>query len=203
MYKTYLETFNLVVNNVTFKWGGKRHTLEKFFENLIKRTESLSATKNQIFFYGNGASFAFSDHMALDWSKNGKINSHCLSSNSLLTALGNDYSYNEIFSRHLEIYSKPGDLVVTISSSGNSPNIKDVIEFCKKRNIELISLSGLKNINFSFINSENAIYVPAKTYGIVECAHQLFLHMWLDLFMKVYEWEKIDYQNMNFKGFKL
>ena len=203
MYSNYLETFSRILKNTNFKWGGNNLDIEKFFENLIKKTESLNIAKNQIFFYGNGASFAFSDHMALDWSKNGKIKSNCLSSGSLLTALGNDFNFEEIFTRHLEICYLPGDLVVTISSSGNSPNIKNVIKFCKEKNIDVITFSGLKEDNFSVMNSDNSIYIPAKTYGVVECAHQVFLHMWLDLYMKVYEWEKVEHQDMSAKNFKL
>jgi D-sedoheptulose 7-phosphate isomerase len=157
-----------------------------------------------LFFLGNGASSAFANHMALDFSKNGKILSRSLSDSALLTALSNDYSYEEAMVEFLKIEGiTRDDLVITISSSGNSPNIVSVLNYCKANSIKTLALSGLKNNNISISLADYSIYVPMKTYGMVECIHQIFLHLILDESMGIFEWDRDDFQNMNVTNFKL
>jgi len=95
------------------------------------------------------------------------------------------------------------DLVITISSSGNSPNVVSVLNYCKENSIKTLSLSGLKNDNKSITLANYSIYVPMKTYGMVECIHQVFLHLILDQFMEICEWNRDEFQNMSSKNFTL
>jgi D-sedoheptulose 7-phosphate isomerase len=143
-------------------------------------------------------------YLLQDFSKNGKILSRSLSDSALLTALSNDYSYEKAMLEYLKIEGvSKDDLVITISSSGNSPNVVSVLEYCKENNIKSLALSGLKNDNKSIILADYSIYVPMKTYGMVECIHQIFLHLILDKSMGIFEWNREDFQNMNFTSFKL
>ena len=177
---------------------------ELFFLTIKEILNNLKETKSKIFFFGNGASAAFANHMALDFSKNGKILSRSLSDNALLSALSNDYSYENAMKEFLKIEGVSNhDLVITISSSGNSPNIVSALSYCKENNIKSLALSGLKKDNKSLLLADYSIYVPMKTYGMVECLHQIFLHLILDDFMEIYEWNRIDYQNMSSKDFKI
>ena len=142
--------------------------------------------------------------MALDFLKNGKILTRSLSDNALLTALSNDFSYEEAMVEFLKLEAiTEKDLVITISSSGNSPNIINVLNYCKENNIKSLALSGLKFDNKSIILADYSIYVPMKTYGIVECIHQIFLHLILDQTMGIHEWDRIEFQNMNINNFNL
>ena len=142
--------------------------------------------------------------MALDFSKNGKILSRSLSDSSLLTALSNDYSYENAMVEFLKIEGvTKNDIVITISSSGNSPNVVSVLKYCKENNIKSLALSGLKNDNESIKLADYSIYVPMKTYGIVECIHQILLHLILDESMEIFEWARNDFQNMNASNFNL
>ena len=158
----------------------------------------------KIYFFGNGASASFSNHMALDWSKNGGILSFSLSDSSMLTALANDYSFEDSFLEFLKINNPTNnDLVITTSSSGNSPNIVSVLNYCSINNITTLGLSGLKEDNKSVQLSTYSLFVPMKTYGMVECIHQVFHHLLLDKYMAINEWEKLESQNMNSNNFKL
>jgi len=175
-----------------------------FFQTINGVLKKLRETKRKIYFLGNGASAAFANHMALDFSKNGKILSRSLSDSALLTALSNDYSFENAMLEFLKIEGlTKDDLVITISSSGNSPNIISVLNYCKENNINSLALSGLKNDNKSIELADYSIYVPMKTYGMVECIHQIFLHLILDESMDIFEWERNDFQNMNASNFKL
>jgi D-sedoheptulose 7-phosphate isomerase len=175
-----------------------------FFKELKDLIEVLRLQKKKLFFLGNGASAAFANHMALDFSKNGKILSRSLSDSALLTALANDYSYQEAMVEYLKIEGvKKDDLIITISSSGNSPNIVSVLNYCKENSINSLALSGLKKDNKSIELADYSIYVPMKTYGMVECIHQIFLHLILDESMDIFEWDRNEFQNMNSSNFKL
>ena len=176
---------------------------ELFFQSIKGILKKLRETKSKIYFFGNGASAAFANHMALDFSKNGKILSRSLSDSALLTALSNDYSYENAMLEYLKIEGvTKEDLVITISSSGNSQNIVSVLNHCKENNIKSLALSGLKKDNKSISLADYSIYVPMKTYGMVECIHQIFLHLILDDSMEIFEWDRVEYQNMNASSFK-
>ena len=177
---------------------------QDFFNEIGLTLKKLKKNERKIYFFGNGASAAFANHMALDFSENGGILSKSLSDSAMLTALSNDYSYEKAMLEYLKIEGvSKYDLVITISSSGNSPNILNVLRHCKGNKIKTLALSGLKVDNNSVFLSDYSIYVPMKTYGMVECIHQIFLHLILDEFMEIYEWDRSDVQNMNASNFKL
>ena len=120
----YYRTFTDLTLKTIFTFNNKQIGKESFFNSLVDKTKEVNKLNGRLFFVGNGASSAFSNHMALDWSKNGNIKSYVLSDSALLTALANDLSYEAAFSKYLEIHSfNKNDLVITISSSGNSKNI--------------------------------------------------------------------------------
>jgi len=177
---------------------------ETFFSELVNKAKKISTLGGRIFFFGNGASAAFSNHMALDWSKNGGVLALSLSDSALLTALSNDYSYEMALVEFLKINTvTKEDLIVTISSSGNSKNIINVLDYCNNLEIDTFGLSGLKKDNLTVDRAKYSLYVPRKTYGLVECIHQIFLHLWLDKYMNIQEWSRESYQNMDASNFNL
>jgi D-sedoheptulose 7-phosphate isomerase len=203
-YKKYIDTISIGLIQSQFLINQKHCEPSLFFETIRSKLISLKQNKNRIFFFGNGASAAFANHMALDFSKNGKILSRSLSDSAMLTALANDYSYENAMLEYLKIEGvTKDDFIITISSSGNSPNIVSVLSYCKENNIKSLALSGLKNDNKSITLADYSIYVPMKTYGMVECIHQIFLHLILDESMEIFEWDRAEFQNMNASNFKL
>jgi D-sedoheptulose 7-phosphate isomerase len=203
-YSNYFNSINKGLVDSKYYLNQQNVDPELFFKIIKKTLAKLRKTKNKIYFFGNGASAAFANHMALDFSKNGKILSRSLSDSSMLTALSNDFSYENAMLEFLKIENATkNDLVITISSSGNSPNIISLLNYCKENSFQTLALSGLRSENKSIMLADYSIYVPMKTYGIVECIHQIFLHLILDESMEIYEWDKSDFQNMNSKNFKL
>ena len=202
--KDYIETFHKGVKKTKYKIIGENSDSSSFFHELNEQTKKVKQKDGRLFFFGNGASASFSNHMALDWSKNGGILAFCISDSAMLTALANDYDFEGCFLEFLKINSPTSnDLVVTTSSSGNSKNIVKVLEYCKENNISSFGLSGLNEGNKTEILSHFSLFVPMKTYGMVECIHQLFHHIFLDKFMGIEEWNKIESQNMDASNFKL
>ena len=151
----YIKSIDFALKNSIYSIKGKNFDGDTFFEKLKIHTQFLKKNNSRIFFFGNGASAAFSNHMALDWSKNGGINSFSLSDSALLTALSNDYNFEDSFLEFLKIYNPThNDFIVTTSSSGNSKNIINILKYCKKNNIPSLALSGLNKKNMSIMIGE-------------------------------------------------
>lgn len=203
-YSNYFLSISKGLESSQYFHLANKVTPSKMLTDLNFEIHQIRNNSGKIYFFGNGASAAFANHMALDFSKNGKIIARSLSDSSMLTALANDYSYTEAMVEFLKIEElNKNDLVVTISSSGNSPNIVNVLKYCKENNFKTLSLSGLKKDNNSIQLSDYSIYVPMKTYGMVECIHQIFLHLILDQSMNIFEWDRVDFQNMNINEFNI
>ena len=100
-----------------------------------------------------------------------------------MTAISNDTAYENVFAYPLRRFADPGDVLVTISSSGNSPNIMQAIKVAKELNLDVITLSGKSPENGSRPQGILNFYIPSQSYGIIECAHQVLLHSWLDQYM--------------------
>ena len=203
-HKKYFNSISNGLNKTDFYLMSKKISGDVFFDSINKKLNEIKKKKGRLFFFGNGASSAFANHMALDFSKNGKISSFSLSDSAYYSALSNDFSFDNAITEYLKLQDLNNkDAVITISASGNSSNIVNTLNYCKKSKILSISLSGLKNDNKSIALSNFSIYVPMKTYGIVECIHQIILHLILDNFMGICEWERDYYQNMDSNNFKI
>lgn len=140
--------------------------------------------KNQLFFIGNGGSSAIAIHMTADYMKNGGMNTHSLYDNAVITCLGNDYGYEYIFSRSIDVLAKEGDLLVAISSSGNSGNIINAVKAAQEKQVEVITFTGFKANNAVKQMGDMNIYVPCMEYGIVESIHNLVLQQVVDMIVE-------------------
>ena len=149
-----------------------------------QRTTQLKRENATMFFIGNGASSQMAGHMSADAAKNGQIRAQAFHESSLMTAVSNDISYENVFAYPLSRFADPGDVLVAISSSGNSQNIAKAIKVAQEMNLDIITLSGKGEDNFCRSKGMLNFYVPSNSYGIVECAHQVLLHSWLDQYME-------------------
>lgn len=169
---------------------GSEITDEAAFRRWVSMTRDVKGNRRTIYFAGNGASAAMASHMAADAVKNGGLRAMAFNDSSLLTALSNDIAFTDCFAEPIRRFGQSGDVLITISSSGNSKNILRAIEVAREQHIRVITLSGMTSNNGSRTRGDVNFYVPAKTYGIVECAHQVLLHCWLDLYMGIEEWQE-------------
>ncbi|MDE7132074.1 MAG: SIS domain-containing protein [Lachnospiraceae bacterium] len=139
---------------------------------------------SQLFFIGNGGSSAIASHMTADYMKNGGMNTYSLYDNAVTTCMGNDYGYEYIFSRPLDFLAREGDLIVAISSSGNSQNIINAIETACVKRASIITFTGFEADNKVKQMGEINVYVPCIKYGIVESIHNLILQQIVDVIME-------------------
>lgn len=143
-------------------------------------------TKGLIFFCGNGASATMAEHMSHDWFQNAVVNTTTCSETSHITAISNDISYEDVFSYRVGRILSEKDMLVGISSSGNSPNIVKAIDIANKNGAFTISISGKGRDNKIRQMGNLNFYVPLETYGEVESAHAVLLHAALDFFLDKY-----------------
>lgn len=156
---------------------------EEAMQKLVNLFSEMKENGKQVFFIGNGGSSAIASHMTADFMKNGGMKTYSLYDNSVTTCMGNDYGYEYIFSRPMEFLIKEGDLLVAISSSGNSANIINAIETARKKGASVITFTGFEENNKAKRMGDVNVYVPCKKYGIVESIHNLILQQVVDLIM--------------------
>jgi len=148
------------------------------FNKLVEMANLISNTKlnsGKIIIIGNGGSAAIASHVAIDLTKAASIRSINFNEASLLTCLSNDYGYESWVEKALDFYADKNDMVILISSSGQSKNIINGAKKALEIGVPLITLTGfsennplnkLGNINF---------WADSSTYNIVESIHQMWL----------------------------
>lgn len=166
--------------------NGKEVSLAEGVEKWIDRARKVQENGSLMFFCGNGASATMAEHMSHDWFQNGKVNTYTVSETSHITAISNDVSYADVFAYRIERILKESDILVTISSSGNSPNVIRAIEEAKKKGSFVVTVSGKGADNKSRQMGDLCFYVPLDTYGLVESSHAVLLHAVLDEFLEKY-----------------
>ena len=136
-----------------------------------------------IYACGNGGSAAIANHLLCDFQKGIQTDTSArprvvsLSSHlELITAIGNDIGYEDIFVYQLRTMARPGDILMSISSSGNSENIIRAVKWANNNSIPTIALVGFDGGRSATI-ADVAIHVHADNYGTVEDVHQSMMHL--------------------------
>ena len=163
---------------------------------LIDKLRLAHKEDRQVFVFGNGGSAANASHFATDLGKGAsdKVGKRfrVLSLNdnvSWMTAIGNDYSYEDVFSRQLENYGRKGDVAIAVSVSGNSPNCVKAIELANKTGLETVALVGAKRGRLAEI-ARHVIVIGDSHYGRAEDAQMGVLHLLCYAFMENPQWGK-------------
>jgi D-sedoheptulose 7-phosphate isomerase len=153
--------------------------------------------KRKVYICGNGGSAADAQHLAAEFlvRLNKEVNRKPLPIVSLaldtstITACSNDYGFDYIFSRNLEALYSPGDLLITISTSGNSNNILNVLKFAKKKKLFSISLLGDKG-GLAKSLSRLPIIIPSCNVARIQECHIFIGHVILDFVEKKFNFKK-------------
>lgn len=179
--KRYPGVFVDMVGSIGYT-DGSNHAMpvDDGIERSCLLIEEQSQRNGKVIFIGNGGSAAISSHMSIDFWKNGNIPSMAFNDGAMLTCLGNDYGYDKVFEKPIEMFMKKEDVLIAISSSGKSQNILNGVKAADKVGGGIITLSGFGPDNpLRGLGSCN-FYVPADKYGLVEIIHQYICHWILD-----------------------
>lgn len=133
-----------------------------------------------LFFIGNGASSSMCSHFSADLGKNAGFRTQMFGDAALLTALGNDIAFDQIFAEPLRRNGRSGDMLIAISSSGNSSNIITAITVARQMGLWVLTLTGMNPANRVRQLGDLNFWVDAGSYAIVETAHAAILHHWTD-----------------------
>lgn len=163
--------------------AGKELEAEEGIRRWIEQIKEMREASGCLFLCGNGASATMAEHFSHDFFQNAKIRTDTCSETSHLTAISNDIGYGKVFAYRIERLICERDILITISSSGNSPSILEAIRAAKEKEAFVVTLSGMKEDNRSRQMGDLNFYVPLATYGMVESAHAVLLHGALDLFL--------------------
>ena len=154
---------------------------QRFKENFDQALDLLSNV-NDIFFVGNGGSSAICSHMMEDYAKIGRFRTFAFSDPALISCYANDYGYENALYEWITLNGRPKDLLIAISSSGNSLNILNAVKAAKEKGMEVLTLSGFSSDNKLKGKGKTNFFIEAENYGVVECFHQVILHALLDEF---------------------
>lgn len=170
----YFEYLNRVLKGID------AGAIGQFIQTLLDARER-GAT---IYFIGNGGSAATASHFANDlaigtnsYDKPFRVIS-LTDNQAIITALGNDFGYEEIFVRQMRLLGRAGDVVVGISASGNSPNLLRAFEYAKSAGIKTVAITAFDGGKMKNI-ADQGIHVPTapKEYGPAEDAHMILDHL--------------------------
>jgi D-sedoheptulose 7-phosphate isomerase len=129
----------------------------------------------KLIFCGNGGSAAIASHCSVDFTKAASIRAINFNESDLLTCFANDYGYENVFSAAVDFYADKNDVLILISSSGESPNIINAAKKAKDLTLPLITLSGFQENNALRQLGDINLWADSSGYNIVECVHQIWL----------------------------
>jgi D-sedoheptulose 7-phosphate isomerase len=158
---------------------------------IVKTLQRAAEEDRQVFVFGNGGSAANASHFSCDlgkgasdkWVKRFRVIS--LNENaSWMTALANDYAYADVFAGQLMSLARPGDIVLTMSVSGDSPNVVKAVEWANQHGLHTIALVGAKRGRLAEL-ADQVIVIDSLHYARVEDAHMGICHLIAFAFMEL------------------
>jgi D-sedoheptulose 7-phosphate isomerase len=178
---TFMNVKNIIENH--------EHTVQLLKEHCIPTIENIAKVcceairnKHKIIFCGNGGSAADSQHLAAEFvgrfikERRGLPAIALTTDTSILTAVGNDYGYDEVFRRQVEALAVEGDVLIGISTSGNSGNVVRAFEQAKKQHVTVIAFTGAHDSKMSNL-ADITLQVPSTFTAHIQECHILVGHI--------------------------
>lgn len=178
----HLEQFQQGVSSITITDDTRAELpvdegVNRIIEMLIQNRQDGGRT----FVIGNGGSAAIASHAVIDLLNCCKVAATVLHEPSTMTCMSNDFGYDRGFANPLAVMARAEDLLIAVSSSGNSMNIRAAAEVMREKEGRIITISGFKKDNPLRSLGDLNVHLDARDYGIVEVGHMFFLHHITDL----------------------
>ena len=151
---------------------------------ISKIIKQVNKNKKKVILVGNGGSAAMASHVSVDLTKMCKIRAVNFNEADLLTCFSNDYGYENWVQKALSFYADKGDLLICISSSGESKNIIKGAKFAKKIGCKVITLTGFDQKNKVRKIGEINLWLNSKNYNLIEMTHHTWLLVIVDFIAK-------------------
>ena len=169
---------SILVKNEILEDSKIKNTINKSVDIILEALKR----GNKLYFCGNGGSAADAQHLAAEFTGRFYLDRQALPAEALhcntsyMTAVANDYSYEDVYSRMIEGVSKPGDVLVGLSTSGNSKNIIKALKIAKLNKLHTISFTGL-NGGLMKNHSDYLLDIPSENTPRIQECHILIGHI--------------------------
>ena len=160
---------------------GRDLAIDAAIEPAVRMLLALRSGRRKAMLVGNGGSAAIVSHIQNDLFKMVGLRAIVFTEQPLLTALSNDDGYETVFRQPVERWAERGDLLLAISSSGESNNIVTAVAAARERGCEVLTFSGFSPANRLRQMGDVNFYVPAASYGYVEMTHAVLCHCICDI----------------------
>jgi len=171
---SYIKDFNVLLKPDS----DSVNSLIKVRDLLLK----VKSNKKKVLIFGNGGSAGIASHFSVDLTKNAKIRCDNYNEAGIITCFANDYGFEHWAEKAVDFYGDKGDLIIVISSSGESKNMLNAVLAARKRNFEaVITFSGFSSQNPLRQAGDVNLWVDNKSYNFVENVHQIWLLALVDL----------------------
>lgn len=152
-------------------------------DEFIQILKKARAEERSIFVLGNGGSAATASHFVVDMVKGASLNREkrfrimaLTDQTATITAYANDIGYEVVFEQHLRNFARPGDVVIGLSGSGNSPNVLRAIEYANSIGCTTIGMSGFEGGQLAHL-AAHSLVVPSNHMGRIEDGHMYACHL--------------------------
>jgi len=186
LYQQSISYFSSILSNALFT--DNRNTPYKAEYGFHHGLELLSQTDKSdgnVYVIGNGGSAAIASHIVNDFCNTSGLRAHTLHEPALMTCFTNDYGYENAYASLLSRVARRQDLLIAISSSGNSINIHRAVDTARQIGLNVITLSGFSEENVLRCMGDLNIWLDASHYGMVEVGHLFLLHHLADRYSRV------------------
>lgn len=183
-FNSYVKNLTEILNGVCVTdEHGKEIPVNNAIEKVVEMMITIKIAGKKVMLVGNGGSSAIASHGQNDFCKACNIKALTFHETSVLTAFTNDINYESAFSLQVEMWAEKGDMLVAISSSGQSENILNAANEANQKGCHVVSLSGFNSDNKLRSLGQINFYVPSLSYGCVELSHDIILHSISDFVM--------------------
>lgn len=155
---------------------GASLSVDEGAEKAVRMFENVRSASRKVMLAGNGGSAAIVSHAQNDLSASAAVRAMVFTEQPLLTATANDHGYGSVFEQPINLWAEPGDLLLTVSSSGKSENIIRALQAARDKDCKIITLSGFSHDNASRQMGDLNFYVPSDVYAYVESVHTALIH---------------------------
>lgn len=173
----WFEDFYFNLRNTKCRTQLKDCSFEDGLRGLQLLLRQVRQQNGTVYWVGNGGSNAICSHLSQDVLNKLSIKSFALNDPALMTCMSNDFGYEKVFVRPLKTFMDSNDMLIAISSSGNSENILNAVDIATQAGGKIVTLSSFLPDNKLYgISSDVAFYLPANLYGHAEVGHEAIIH---------------------------
>ena len=177
----YIESFSNIISTAQITTHSQQKiAVQAGMELILKALITCRQKQGTVYVLGNGGSAAIASHVVIDLINMGKMRAMAMLDSATTTCISNDYGYDKVYSKQLACFARAEDLLIAISSSGNSKNILNAVDTAKKLGLVAITLSGFDSENALRKLGDYNLWLNAKDYGKVETGHAFMLHYLTD-----------------------